>query len=156
MRPGYDPVAQVVSEDEVDLDDDQVYWRAGVRLEGVLGETLANGNFEFLSYRNGIQDGPSGELTPGGDLVYEEWYRANFRYGVSRWFRGDGTLRRAACYEYSVEIWAVEFEEDGRSPRSTVVRELTEGDRRVIEIFRRDAPLPVVPGPEVAADPSVH
>ncbi|MEU6857665.1 hypothetical protein AB0B28_02125 [Glycomyces sp. NPDC046736] len=154
MRPDYDPVAQMVPEDEVDLDNDQVYWRAGARLDGVLGERLGNGNFEYLTYRDGIQDGPAGELTPDGDFVYEEWYRGNFRYGITRWFRPDGTIRRAACYEYSVEVWSVEFAEDGR--RSTTFRDLSDADRRVIEIFRRDAPLPPIPGPEAAGDLAVH
>lgn len=156
MKPDYDPVAETVPEEDVDIDNDEVYWLNGERLNGFLGETLPNGNYEFISFKDGLRDGPTGEITPQGDLVYEERLRKNFLYGITRYFRADGTLARAVGYEYGVEIWTVKFEADGRTVHSSEYLQVSPSSQRTVEIFRRDVPLPPLPGPEAAADLSKH
>lgn len=156
MRPAYDPVALAVPEEELELDDDAVYWRGSQRFDGLFGETLPNGNFEYMSFKNGWRDGPTGEVTPDGDLVVEEWFRENFLYGITRRFRQDGTLATATGYEFGTVIWTVRFDLDGRTPRSTEFARLSDSQLKTLEVMRANVPLPELQGPEVAADISKH
>jgi hypothetical protein len=156
VKPSYDPVALSVPDDEIDIDQNQRYWRGSEPLTGITGETLPNGNYEFQSFKDGWEDGPSGQVTSDGDLVVEEWYRGNHMYGITRTFRHDGTLATAIAYEYGTPVWTVRFDLDGTSVLSSEYAELDESQRKTLDVMRRDAPLPPVPGPEHAADLSRH
>lgn len=156
MRPGYDPVASTVPDEAIDIDEDQVYWRGSERFTGITGETNANGNYGFQSFKDGWLDGPSGEVSPDGDLVVEQWYRTNFLYGITRTFRQDGTLATAVGYEYAYKIWTVRFDRDGTSVLSTEFAELDESARKTLGILRSQVPMPPLRGPEDAADLDKH
>ncbi|PRY59529.1 toxin-antitoxin system YwqK family antitoxin [Glycomyces artemisiae] len=156
MRPHYDPVGATVPEQSLRLDLDQVYWHGSERFTGFLGETVPSGNYEFQGFRDGVLEGPSGELSPDGDLVFEEWYQRNTLHGITRRFRPDGTLANATGYEYGVAIWTVRFDVDGRTVLSTDRTELTPGVVRSLEMMRADVPLPPLLGPEYAADLNRH
>jgi hypothetical protein len=156
VKPTYDPVALTVPDEEIDIDQNQVYWRGSERFTGVTGETMYGGNYEFQTFRDGLLDGPSGEVTPDGDLVVEKWYRSNFLYGITRTFRQDGTLATAVGYEYAYTIWTVRFDLDGSTVLSTDHAELSESDLTVLSGLRRRVPLPPLSGPEHAADFSRH
>ena len=155
MKPSYDPAA-TVPEASLDLDNDQVYWLGSERFTGFLGETLPGGNYEFQSYRDGRPDGPSGELSPDGDLLFEEWYRKNFLYGITRTFRHDGTLATAVGYEYGYAVWNVEFDLDGRTVRSTGYTRFDDSQLKSLRILRERVPMPPLLGPEHAADLNAH
>lgn len=156
MKPSYDPVALAVPDEEIDIDQSQVYWRGSERFTGFTGETQPNGNYEFQSFKDGLVDGPSGEITADGDLVVEKWYRSNFPYGIARTFRQDGTLATAVGYEYAYAIWTVRFDFDGSTVVSTEYTELNESARKILAGLRGDVPLPPLRGPEDAADFSKH
>ncbi len=156
MKPSYDPVASAVPEESLDIDDDQVYWLGSERFSGFLGETLPSGNYEFQCYRDGRLDGPSGELSPDGDLLVEEWYRQNFLYGITRTFRHDGTLATAVGHEYGYAVWTVQFDFDGRTVLSTRYTEFTESQLKTLRVLRGRVPMPPLLGPGDAADPNRH
>ncbi|RRR98139.1 toxin-antitoxin system YwqK family antitoxin [Glycomyces terrestris] len=156
MKPNYDPVALSVPDDEIGIDDDQVYWHGSERFTGFTGETLRDGDYEFQCFRDGVLDGPSGQVTPDGDLIVEEWYRRNFLHGITRRFRRDGTLATAVAYEYAHPVWTVHFDFDGRTVQSSHTAELSESERKTIAVLRDEVPLPAPPGPEHAADLNRH
>ncbi|PRY60432.1 hypothetical protein [Glycomyces artemisiae] len=156
MKPNYDPVALTVPDDEVEIDDELVYRRGSERFTGFTGRTRYGGNYEFQSFKDGLLDGPSGEITPEGDLVVEEWYRGNFLYGITRKFRQDGTLATAIGYEYGFVVWTVKFDFDGSSVTSTELAEFDETQMKTLGMFRRELPMPPVPGPEYAGDLQKH
>lgn len=156
MRPNYDPVALSVPDEAIRIDEDQVYWRGAERFTGFTGETLPNGAYEFQSFKDGLLDGPSGQVTPEGDLIEEEWYRGNHLYGITRTFRQDGTLATATGYRYGYTIWIVRFDFDGRTVLATEHPEPMESQPRMIEILSDGDSLPPLRGPEDAADLSKH
>lgn len=156
MKPSYDPVALTVPDEAIDIDQNQVYWHGAERFTGVSGETQPNGDYEFQTFRDGVLDGPSGEVTPDGDLVVEKWYRSNFLYGIARTFRQDGTLATAVGYEYAYAVWTVRFDMDGSTVVSTGYAEFNESQRQILQGLRNRVPMPPLPGPEHAADFGVH
>ncbi len=156
VKPSYDPVGSAVPEATLDIDDDQEYWLGSEKFTGFLGETLPSGNYEFASYRDGVLDGPSGELSPDGDLVLEEWYRRNFLHGITRTFRHDGTLATAVGYEYAYKLWTVRFDFDGRTVLATEGSQLSEPMRQTLEVLRARVAIGPVLGPEFAADFNRH
>ncbi|MEU5871231.1 hypothetical protein AB0A73_06655 [Glycomyces sp. NPDC047369] len=156
MRPQYDPVGASVPEDAIRIDMDAVYWQGAERFTGFLSEPLPGGNHEFQGFRDGKLEGPSGQLSPDGDLVVEEWYRNNTLHGITRRFRRDGTLATAVGYEYGTAIWTVQFDADGTTPRSTHRHALSRGQLQSLAMMREGSPLPPVLGPEHAADLNRH
>jgi len=156
VKPSYDPVALTVPDEEIDIDQNQVYWRGSERFTGVSGETQPNGNYEFQSFKNGWPDGPSGQITPDGDLVVEQWYRSNFLYGITRTFRQDGTLAKAVGYEYAYPIWTVRFDLDGSTVLATEFTEFKESQLKTLAVMHSRVPMPALLGPEDAADLTKH
>ncbi|THV41400.1 hypothetical protein [Glycomyces buryatensis] len=157
MKPDYDPRVLETSGDDVTIDDNSMYWRGDYLFDGVLGEERSDGGFEFLSFKDGVRDGPTGEIDEDGDLVFEEWYRKGHLHGISRVFRDDGTLLRATGNEFGVAIWTVDFEPDGETARPASVKQLSESSRRVVQRYRSRYPqLPPVLGPEHAGDITEH
>ncbi|MCD0446784.1 hypothetical protein LO763_24505 [Glycomyces sp. A-F 0318] len=156
MRPSYDPIALSVPDEEVRVDRDQCSWRGQERFTGFIGETLDGGVYEFQSYRDGWLDGPSGQISPDGDLIEEEWYQGNHLHGITREFRQDGTLATATGYRYGYPIWIVRFDFDGSTVLSTDRPEPVHGQPELIDILGSKNPLPPLRGPEDAADLSKH
>ncbi|GAA2273228.1 hypothetical protein GCM10009853_028790 [Glycomyces scopariae] len=156
MKPNYDPVALSVPDDEIGIDDHQVYWHGSEKFTGFTGEELDSGNYEYQSFKDGWLDGPSGEVTPDGDLVVEEWYRKNFLYGITRRYRADGTLATAVGYEFGYAVWTVRFDLDGATVLATEYTSFNESQLKTLSGFRTRVPMPPLPGPEYAADPNRH
>jgi hypothetical protein len=156
VKPSYDPVALTVPDEEIDIDQNQVYWHGSERFTGITGETMYSGGYEFQSFKDGWLDGPSGEITPDGDLLVEKWYRSNFLYGITRTFRRDGTLATAVGYEYAYAVWTVRFDLDGSTVLSTEYADFNESQLKTLARLRSSTPLPPLRGPEDAADFSKH
>ncbi len=156
MKPSYDPIALSVPDEEIDVDQDQLYWRGSERFTGFTGEMLEGGVYEFQSFKDGLLDGPSGRISPDGDLIEEEWFRGNHLYGITREFRQDGTLATATGYQYGYPIWIVRFDFDGTTVLATEYPEPVYGQPELIDILGSKRPLPPLRGPEDAADFSKH
>lgn len=102
-----------VPDDVLDYDENLVYTYQGERFTGVGYDEVPGYGLSEISYVDGLQEGPTRDWYPSGQLKSEWMYRANARHGHSREYREDGTLVSEAIYEYGVRVRSRTFAEDG-------------------------------------------
>ncbi|MBO0803350.1 MAG: hypothetical protein J2P25_09810 [Nocardiopsaceae bacterium] len=107
------PIPLRVRDDEIDFDENLVYYFKGERFTGIGYEDVPGHGLSEISYRNGLQDGASRDWFPSGQLKGESIYRENMIHGHVREFREDGSLASEENYEHGVLTRSAEFDEDG-------------------------------------------
>jgi hypothetical protein len=112
-----------VPDDQIDYDDELVYFYRGERFTGIGYDDVPDFGLSEVSYADGLQDGPARDWFPSGQLKSEALFHKNLRHGLSREFREDGSLASEEIYEYGVHLRSCAFDADGRE---TITFELSE------------------------------
>lgn len=94
-------------------DEELIYLLDGEPFTGVGYEYTQEHGKSEISYRNGMQDGPSRDWYPTGRLKAEDFYRENVINGLSRKWREDGTLVSEETYELGIRVRSKRFSRSG-------------------------------------------
>lgn len=108
-----DQAAVRVPDALLDYDAELIYTYNGQRFTGVGYEEEPERGLSEISYVDGVQEGPSRDWYPSGQLKGETIYKDNVRHGHNREFREDGTLSLEEIYEHGVLVRSATFDENG-------------------------------------------
>lgn len=103
---------QRVPEDDLEFDSDQVFTHDAEPFTGIAYDESAVGRSE-VSYRDGLQDGPSRDWFPSGALRSEMMYVRGARHGVSRAYDEHGHLSSETWFEYDICTLRKRYGKDG-------------------------------------------
>src|SRR5436190_22901311 len=102
-----------VPEDELDFDENQIFYHAGRLFTGVAFSEEPNGGLSEFTYRDGLLHGPTREWYGNGQLKLEVHYIENTCHGISREFDADGNLLVETVHEYAVPVAVRRYGPDG-------------------------------------------
>lgn len=107
-----DPMPRV-PDDQLDYNEDLIYFYLGERFTGIGFDDVPGFGLSEISYRDGMQEGPARDWYPSGQLKSEAIYRRNLLHGRSREFREDGSLASEEIHEFGIHIRSATYDERG-------------------------------------------
>lgn len=140
--PANEELSPRVLDASLEYDSELTYSLNGVLFTGVGYEVMFDGVVSEVSYRAGMQDGLSRDLSPSGEVKGESWFRENVRHGASREFSAGGRLISEELYEYDILVSRTRWDDTGKEIESfRVETSFAVHDR--LEWFRREKNWPI-------------
>jgi antitoxin component YwqK of YwqJK toxin-antitoxin module len=138
-----------LTEDELILGDDYVFYHQGQPFTGVTYDTREDGSlWSEETYVRGVKHGPARTLFPGGQIQRQSHYKMGLAHGWNEEWYSDGRIKSRRLYELAVPVEEQEFDREGKlirerriDPNSDEFRRLSEKrkneEQRVERIYAR-------------------